>query len=149
MTRKAVNVEYLTVTDFELIVADLIALREVFTEDIPPFQTRYPGKLEGILEQVRGIYFGRELYPSLAEKAAYLFYALIKNHPFLNGNKRIGVIALYDFLKRNATEVYIDEATLFSDLFKMAINTSESDADDYPKVLKRLRRQIGKLILTA
>ncbi len=147
MTRRAVNVEYLTVADFELIVDDLIAIREVFTEDIPSFQTRYAGKLEGILEQVQSNYFGRELYPSLPEKTAYLFYALIKNHPFLNGNKRIAVVALYDFLKRNATEVYIDEATLFSDLSEMAIRTSKSDAKDYPKVLKRLYRQISKLIL--
>ncbi len=148
MTKRAVNVEYLTLSDFELIVDDLIDLRESFTEDIPPFQTRYMGTLESILEQVQGDYFGRELYPSLSEKAAYLFYALIKNHPFLNGNKRIAVVALYDFLKRNATEVYINETTLLKDLAKLAINTAQSEAADYPNVLKRLRRQISKLILT-
>jgi len=41
---------------------------------------------------------GIDLYPTLINKAAHLVYSLIKNHPFLDGNKRIGVTAMIAFL---------------------------------------------------
>lgn len=44
---------------------------------------------------------GSDLYPTLIDKAAHLVYSLIKNHPFLDGNKRIGVTAMIIFLKSN------------------------------------------------
>ncbi len=44
---------------------------------------------------------GEELYPSLIEKAARLCYGLIKNHPFIDGNKRIGTHAMLVFLAVN------------------------------------------------
>jgi len=44
---------------------------------------------------------GNDLYPSIIDKAAHLVYSLIKNHPFLDGNKRIGVTAMIAFLKSN------------------------------------------------
>jgi death-on-curing protein len=49
--------------------------------------------------------FGGDLYPSLEDKAAHLTYSLIKNHPFLDGNKRIGVTAMIVFLKSNGIEI--------------------------------------------
>ena len=44
---------------------------------------------------------GSDLYPTIIDKAAHLVYSLIKNHPFLDGNKRIGVTAMIAFLKSN------------------------------------------------
>ena len=44
---------------------------------------------------------GNDLYPTIIDKAAHLAYSLIKNHPFLDGNKRIGVTAMIIFLKSN------------------------------------------------
>ena len=44
---------------------------------------------------------GNDLYPTLIDKAAHLVYSLIKNHPFIDGNKRIGVTAMIAFLKSN------------------------------------------------
>ena len=44
---------------------------------------------------------GNDLYPTIIEKAAHLVFSLIKNHPFLDGNKRIGVTVLIIFLKSN------------------------------------------------
>ena len=48
---------------------------------------------------------GVDLYPTLIEKAAHLTYSLIKNHPFLDGNKRIGVTVMIIFLKANGIEI--------------------------------------------
>ncbi len=45
--------------------------------------------------------FGQELYPDLVSKAAILFYLLVKNHAFVDGNKRTAALALIEFLERN------------------------------------------------
>lgn len=45
---------------------------------------------------------GQEMYPSLEEKAANLLYFVVKNHSFLDGNKRIGAVLFLYFLDRNA-----------------------------------------------
>jgi len=47
---------------------------------------------------------GNDLYPTITDKAAHLVYSLIKNHPFLDGNKRIGVTAMIIFLKANGVK---------------------------------------------
>lgn len=44
---------------------------------------------------------GKELYPSIEEKAAHILYFTIKDHPFVNGNKRIGAILFVYFLDKN------------------------------------------------
>jgi death-on-curing protein len=46
-----------------------------------------------------------DLYSTLPDKAAHLTFSLIKNHPFLDGNKRIGVTAMIVFLKANGFEI--------------------------------------------
>ena len=48
---------------------------------------------------------GVDLYPSLAAKAAHLTFSIIKNHPFLDGNKRTGVTIMIIFLKANGVEI--------------------------------------------
>ena len=48
---------------------------------------------------------GVDLYPSLAAKAAHLTFSLIKNHPFLDGNKRTGVTVMIIFLKANGIDI--------------------------------------------
>jgi death on curing protein len=59
------------------------------------------GALQAALAQPAMTFDGEELYPSLAEKAAALAYSLVLNHPFLDGNKRIGHAAMRLFLLRN------------------------------------------------
>ena len=63
------------------------------------------GVLEGALAQPRQTYGGEELYPTLAEKAVALGFALIRNHPFVDGNKRVGHAALEVFLVLNGHEL--------------------------------------------
>lgn len=58
-------------------------------------------KLKSILGSINQTYDGEDLYPSLEEKAAHLFYFAIKDHPFVDGNKRIGSMLFLYFLKRN------------------------------------------------
>lgn len=69
---------------------------------------------EGLLESALGAPFqgfgGVNVYPSLPQKAARLCYGLVKNHPFVDGNKRIGAHAMLVFLAVNGSElVYTQE----------------------------------------
>jgi len=56
---------------------------------------------EGILGSLYQTFDGLELYPSLQEKAAHLIYFVIKDHPFNDGNKRIGSLLFLLFLQMN------------------------------------------------
>ncbi len=61
-------------------------------------------KDEGLQSALGGVmqtFGGRDLYPSLEEKAAHLLYFLIKNHAFVDGNKRIGAALFLWFLEKN------------------------------------------------
>ena len=55
--------------------------------------------LAGILGAISQTFGGHDLYPSLAEKAAHLLYFVIKDHPFVDGNKRIGSFLFLLFLR--------------------------------------------------
>lgn len=57
--------------------------------------------LEGILGNIKQSFADKELYPSIEEKAAHLLYFVIKDHPFSDGNKRIGSLLFLLFLARN------------------------------------------------
>ena len=64
---------------------------------------------EGLLNSALSVPFqsfgGEELYPTIPRKAARLCYGLIKNHVFLDGNKRIGIYAMLVFLELNGIEI--------------------------------------------
>lgn len=57
--------------------------------------------LQGILGNIDQTFGGEELYPSVEEKAAHLLYFIIKDHPFADGNKRIGSFLFILFLQEN------------------------------------------------
>jgi death on curing protein len=63
------------------------------------------GALESALAQPRATFDDAELYPTLVEKAAALGFSLIRNHPFVDGNKRIGHAALEVFLVLNGHQL--------------------------------------------
>jgi death on curing protein len=63
------------------------------------------GALESALAQPRASFAGEDLYPDLAAKATALAFSLINNHPFVDGNKRVGHAALETFLMLNGDEL--------------------------------------------
>lgn len=63
------------------------------------------GGLDSAVAQPRMTFGGQELYPSLAEKAAALGFSLVCNHPFVDGNKRVGHAAMETFLVLNGWEL--------------------------------------------
>lgn len=66
---------------------------------------RDEGLLDSALNSLLQSFAGEELYPSIQAKAARLGFSLIKNHPFLDGNKRIGMLAMMVFLEINGIEL--------------------------------------------
>ena len=78
------------------------------------------GKLNGIIAAVYQNIFGTELYPSIEEKTANLLYFLIKDHPFVDGCKRIGASIFLEFLNKNK-HLIIDGKQIISDSALVAI----------------------------
>lgn len=104
----------LTIDEAEFIAHRLcVELMNREDEPIPPFDTRSPGKLESCLAEPFQTFDGILLHRGFARKAAVLFYLVIKNHCFSNGNKRMAVALTASFfyinnrwLDVNATALY-------------------------------------------
>jgi death on curing protein len=63
------------------------------------------GALESAVAQPRATFGGADLYPTLADKAAALCLAVVRSHPFIDGNKRVGHAAMETFLILNGSEI--------------------------------------------
>lgn len=65
------------------------------------FGSERDGTFEGIVKNLYQTFSGKELYATLEEKAAHLLYFAIKDHPFSDGNKRVGSFLFVYFLDKN------------------------------------------------
>jgi death on curing protein len=63
------------------------------------------GALDSAIAQPKATFGGVDLYPTLVEKAAALCFSLVRNHPFVDGNKRVGHAAMETFLVLNGSEI--------------------------------------------
>ena len=68
--------------------------------------------LDSAIEAAFAGYGDREFYPTKEEKGARLGYALISNHAFLDGNKRIGIYVMLSFLEMNGIRIQCTDAEL-------------------------------------
>ena len=59
-------------------------------------------QLHGILGAVEQTFSSQPLYPTVQARAAHLLYFVIKDHPFSDGNKRIGTLLFLEYLRRNS-----------------------------------------------
>ncbi len=84
--------------------------RDVIAQSGGSPEIRDEGLLDSALNAPFQTFAGMELYPTIIDKAAHLGYSLIKNHAFVDGNKRIGTHAMLVFLLLNGIDVaYKDE----------------------------------------
>lgn len=70
------------------------------------------GLLESAILRPQATFGGVDLYPDFSTKAAVLVFSLIRNHPFIDGNKRTGVGALDAFCLLNGYELAVDDAEI-------------------------------------
>lgn len=94
--------------------------------------------LAAILGNLDQSAFGEPAYPTIESKAAHLLYFIIKNHPFSDGNKRIGSFLFVDFLHRN-NRLFRNNEPVINDvgLAALALLVAESDPR-HKEVLIRL-----------
>lgn len=93
------------------------------------FGKKRGGSFDGSLAAIFQSFDGRELYPSVQEKAANLLYFVIKDHPFYDGNKRIGSLLFILFLTLNDCHLTKSGETKISDraLTAIALLIAESE----------------------
>ena len=76
--------------------------------------------LDSALENPFQSFAGEELYPTIQAKAARLGFGLIKNHPMLDGNKRLGAHAMLVFLAVNGIEMRYTQKELYETILSVA-----------------------------
>ncbi|MGE9516641.1 MAG: type II toxin-antitoxin system death-on-curing family toxin [Solitalea-like symbiont of Tyrophagus putrescentiae] len=98
------------------------------------------GAFKAILEGVHQSFGGKDIYPSIEDKAVNLFYLIIKNHPFSDGNKRIGSAMFLLFLDKNKK---LDTVSLDSDkLAALALLLAESPPSQKDNVIDFVTRSV-------
>jgi death-on-curing protein len=83
------------------------------------------GLLESALAQPLMTFGGEDLYPTLIEKAAALCFSLVKNHPFVDGNKRVGHAVMETFLILNGYEI----EALIAEQEEVILRLADSELD--------------------
>lgn len=130
----------LTVSEVEYVAFSLAKKFMEWNEPIPSFDSRFPNKLESCLVVPFQSFGGKSFYKGLIGKSAILFYLMIKNHPFQNGNKRIAMTTLFYFLYKNKKWLRVDN----QELYNFAKWVSESN----PKLKDETVKAIEKFIKT-
>ena len=88
---------------------------------------RDQGILESALNSPFQSFAGDDIYPSLQHKAARLCFGIVKNHPFLDGNKRIGAHAMLVFLAVNGIDLDYTQKELTDTILALAAGDIGSD----------------------
>jgi death-on-curing protein len=97
--------------------------------------------LEGSLSQLRQTFSGVDLYPTLFEKAAVLGFSLIKNHPFVDGNKRVGHAALEVMLMLIGYELTASEES--TEAVVLAVASGMLDRQAWTEWVKEQIKPLG------
>jgi len=107
-------IEKITILDIEYASHRLAQETMNWSEPIPGFGTRFDNVLERCVDQPFQSFGGKQLYSGLIKKSSILFYLMIKNHPFKNGNKRIAMTTLFYFLYKNKKWIKVDNQELYN-----------------------------------
>lgn len=118
----------INITEVELIAFCLAKELLGVNEPIPEFSTRFPNVLESCLAVPFQKFSKKDTYPSLIDKAAILYYLMVKNHPFQNGNKRIATMTLLIFLFKNKYWIEVDNMEFYN--FSMWVAQSPAKLKD-------------------
>ncbi|MFN3966924.1 MAG: type II toxin-antitoxin system death-on-curing family toxin [Endomicrobiia bacterium] len=135
----------LTIKEVEYIAFRLAQEILSFNEPIPDFSTRFPNRLESCLAVPFQSFGGKSLYPSLISKASILFYLMIKNHPFQNGNKRIAMTTLFVFLHKNKKWLKVDTQELYNFTVWIAQSPPKMKDETVKAIEKFLRTYMAEL----
>ncbi len=83
------GIKYISLDDIKLTVFSFVTENLKFDQPLPSFQTADKNKLSSITASLQQTVGGEDAYEGLVKKSTILLYRMIKDHPFLNGNKRM------------------------------------------------------------
>lgn len=106
--------QLITIQEVEYLAFRLAREHLSFNEPIPDFTTRFSNILESCVAMPFMKVGGKYLYRTLIARASILFYLMIKNHPFQNGNKRIATTTLLMFLHKNGKWLRVDTQSFYN-----------------------------------
>lgn len=134
------KIKSITILEVEYIAYRLARETMKWDEPIPDFGSRFPGKLESCLAVPFQSFGGELFYKGLIEKASMLFYLMIKNHPFENGNKRIAMTTMFYLLYKNKKWLQVDNQELY--------NFAKWVAESNPKLKDETIAAVRKFVKT-
>ena len=133
----------ITVKEIEYVAFSFAQKLLTFNEPIPEFGTRFPNILESCIDTPFMQFAGKDLYRGLIGKSSALFYFMIKNHPFQNGNKRIAVMTLLYLFHKNGKWLKISN----QDLYIFAKNIAKSKPTAREKIIVEIQETLKKHII--
>lgn len=101
---------------------------------------RDTGLIESAVARPRASFGGKDLYPDVFSKAAVLGHSLIRNHPFVDGNKRTGYMAIRLFLNINGYDIKASE----DEKYKLVIEIAEKVRDE-KSIAEWLKKQSRRI----
>jgi death-on-curing protein len=91
-----------------------------------PVAVRDIGLLEAAVHRPRASVLGQDAYPDLLAKAAALLHSLARNHPLVDGNKRLAWLAAYVFLAKNGSELDAGDDAAYA----LVVGVADGSIDD-------------------
>jgi len=133
----------ISLKEVEYVAHSLAKKTMKWDEPIPEFNTRFPNKLESCIITPFLKFNNQVFYKGLNGKAAILFYLMIKNHPFQNGNKRIAIMTLLYFLYKNGKWLNISN----HDLYNFSLSIAKSKPTSREKTIFDIQENIKKYLI--
>ncbi len=118
-----------------MIHLDLEDLLHVARRTLGAFEVRDIGLLESAAARPQATAFGEDAYPSIHDKAAALLHSVARNHPLVDGNKRLSLTATIAFYGLNGVQLTLsnDEA------YELVMAIASGQLDDVASIAGRLR----------
>lgn len=136
------TIKRINLADVEYVAFKLAQKFMEWNEPIPDFKTRFPYKLESCIQTPFQTFDRKSLYKGLVEKSAILFYLIVKNHPFQNGNKRIAITTLIFFLVQNGKWLSVSN----QNIYKFACDVAKSKPEEKDTQMNIIRSFIKENI---
>jgi death on curing protein len=99
-----------------------------------PIEVRDVGLLESAVNRPRASVFGHDAYPDLLTKAGALLHSLARNHPLVDGNKRLAWLATWVFLAKNGAILDPDDDAAY----ELVVDVAAGVIDDVEEIAARL-----------
>jgi death-on-curing protein len=95
-----------------------------------PIDVRDVGLLESAVHRPRASVLGQDAFPDLFTKAGALLHSLARNHPLVDGNKRLAWLATYVFLAKNGTVLDPDDDAAY----RLVVDVAAGATDDVDRI---------------